>query len=325
LKAAIIGLGKIGMGYDLDLDPKNFILSHAMACKNHDDFDLICGVDASHINRAAFTAKYNKPAYPNVEEGLLSHQIDVVIIATPTGSHLNILKKVLSCQTPRVILCEKPLAYSLEDAREIVDICENSGVILIVNYMRRSDPATLKIKNLIKDGAIKKPISGVVRYTKGFLHNGSHFFNLLEYLFGSSTDFMVISIGRALEGGDFELDVKVNFEDGNFLFISQSDLDNADCSMELIGPSGKINYTKGGESVIWHRKSLETTCNICSSNNPNVETIANNMKKYQESVLNELVNLINGDVYSLCNGRDALKTTESMMKILNTASIEWKN
>ena len=120
---------------------------------------------------ATSTLSIQVPAVP----GRLARFVDFSV------QHSLTLKEVLAHSTPKLILCEKPLAYDLDEAGEMVEACESAGVKLFVNYMRRADPGAIEIKARIESGQIATPIKGVAWYSKGFLHNGSHFFNLLEF------------------------------------------------------------------------------------------------------------------------------------------------
>ena len=177
----IIGLGQIGIGYDLGLNLDGVIHTHSRALSRHPNFELLCAVDLAEDRRNLFIENYSKPAFTSIESALEANSPDVVIVACPTTLHYDSVKTVLKYSKPKAILCEKPLAYDLADARAIVDECEKADVKLFVNYMRRADPGAIEVKSRIESGEIELPIKGVAWYSKGLLHNGSHFFNLLEF------------------------------------------------------------------------------------------------------------------------------------------------
>src|SRR4051812_31755330 len=211
-KCIIVGLGKIGMGYDIDVDPAKAVCSHARAFEIHPAFELLSAVDPSSTQRDIFSRHYGKPSYPDLQSALSVDTANVVVIASPTVQHRATLAEVLSHSPPKAILCEKPLAYDLLDAREMVKACEDAGVKLFVNYMRRADPGAITVKNYIKSGKISAPLKGVVWYSKGLLNNGSHFFNLLEFWLGGFVKAKMIDRGRLWDHHDPEPDVQVEFE-----------------------------------------------------------------------------------------------------------------
>ena len=87
-KCLIIGLGQIGMGYDLGLDISNYVLSHARGFYLHPNFDLVGGVDSDVRKCNRFKEVYNLPAYSDITEALEALSPNIIVIATPSDSHL---------------------------------------------------------------------------------------------------------------------------------------------------------------------------------------------------------------------------------------------
>ena len=252
-KCIIIGLGQIGMGYDLGLDPAKAVFSHARAFSVHPAFTLSGGVDPSPVQRALFESHYHGyAAYNDTESAFAAELPDVVVIASPTDKHSAIVSTVLSHSNPKAILCEKPLAYDLTEARNMVEACEAKGVSLFVNYMRRADPGVIEVKRRIENASIATPIKGVAWYSKGFLHNGSHFFNLLEYWLGAFVRATVMEPGRLWDNHDPEPDVQVEFERGKVSFLAAWEESFSHYTIELLSPSGRLRYDQGGERITWH-------------------------------------------------------------------------
>ena len=197
LSTVVVGLGQVGMGYDLSLDPASNIYTHARACAFHSGFHLVAGVDPEHEKRRSFEQEYGVESYIDVESALFKYEADVVIISNPTSLHCDTLRCVLTHSRPRAILCEKPLSDSVTEAIEMVRSCADKGVQLYVNYFRRSDPGTIEIKRRLDAGEIKTPVKGMAWYSKGLKHNGSHYINLLEYWLSSARDPKIINSARA--------------------------------------------------------------------------------------------------------------------------------
>ena len=315
-KCLIIGLGQIGMGYDLTLDSDKHIYTHARAFMLHSEFDLIGAVDPSEKQRSVFERHYNKPVYQSLVRALEIELPDVVVIANPTTEHCETLKTILQNSKVKVILCEKPLAYDLAEAREMVKVCEKAGVKLFVNYMRRSDPGVVEIKKRIEGGEILSPIKGFAWYSKGFFHNGSHFFNLLEYWLGAFQKAYVLNSGRLWDEHDSEPDVHVEFERGKIFFQAAWEESYSHYTIELLSPSGRLRYDQGGESISWQGTHSDPIFSGYRSLMTDSETIPNRMNRYQWSVIEELVNTLNERPHNLCSGRQALLTLEAMQQII---------
>ncbi|MDB9998315.1 Gfo/Idh/MocA family oxidoreductase [Alphaproteobacteria bacterium] len=315
-KCLVIGLGKIGMGYDLNLDPTVAIFSHARAISLHPYFELVGAVDSSNLQRSIFEKHYNCPAFDDISAAIMALRPTVVIIASPTETHANILNQVLSQEKPKVIMCEKPLAYDLVEARQMVDACDEEGVNLFVNYPRRSDPGIIEVKRRINKNKICLPIKGIAWYSKGFLHNGSHYFNLLEFWLGKFIGFKLIDSGRLCDGIDSQPNVEIYYDDGSVVFISAWKEPFSHSSLELLSQSGRLSYERNGTSIEW--QSVVPDPSFAGDNilDPSIEIIDDGSKQYQWHVLNQLAEIFKGNYNSLCTGHQALITLQSMHEII---------
>lgn len=320
-KCLVIGLGQIGMGYDLDHDPAVAVYSHARAISLHPDFELAGAVDFSSLQRSIFEKHYLCSAFDNIPEAIMQLQPTVVVIASPTETHAEVLDIVLSQAKPKIVLCEKPLAYDLAEAREMVDVCDRAGVKLYVNYLRRADPGVIEVKRRIENHEIPAPIKGVVWYSKGFLNNGSHFFNLLEFWLGNFTGFKLIDGGRLLNGVDPELDVEVEFERGTATFLSTWEEAFSHYALELLSQSGRLGYEQGGKIITWQSVRSDPSFSGYKILNAVPEMIANGMNRYQWYVFDQLAVSLSGKHNTLCTGRQALVTLESMHEIIKERQI----
>lgn len=76
--------------------------------------------------------------------------IDAVIIATPTGTHAEMIKS--AAKSGKHIFVEKPVTRTLEEADEVISIVQEHRVHCMVGFMRRFDPAFVdaKKKNTIR-------------------------------------------------------------------------------------------------------------------------------------------------------------------------------
>ena len=123
----LIGLGDIGVGYDLNSNREN-CLTHARAIQQNDYFELIGGVDICEEKRTIFEKEYKVKSFSNIEESLENHSPDIVIIATPTEYHYKNFREVVNFTKPNAIICEKPISYNLNEALEIRDIANKKKI-----------------------------------------------------------------------------------------------------------------------------------------------------------------------------------------------------
>jgi len=317
-KAIIVGLGQIGMGYDLSLAPEIFVYSHARALSLHSEFNLIGAVDPGIEEREAFQKAYQAPAYASLKQMLEQHAPDIAVIASPTSAHYDAVFDLLSEVPPQAILCEKPLAYSLEDARKMLALCAEKKVSLYVNYMRRSEPGALEVKRRIHSGEIAGPFKGLAWYSKGLLHNGSHFFNLLEDWLGTMQGFELISAGRDLAGGDAEPDVHVSFRNGSVTFLAVKDENFSHNSIELFATNGRLRYENGGRRIEWTAAAIDENLKAYKFLAGDAAEIQSDLNRYQHHVVQQLSQALKGHQAQLCDGISGLQTLEAMHSILES-------
>lgn len=304
------------MRYDLELDPHRFVYSHARALSLHPKFKLVGAIDQGFRERETFKQIYKLPAYETLGQAFASQTVDLVVLATPTTTHCELLRELLSTSSPKVVLCEKPLSYSIEESREMLSLCSQKDVAIYVNYMRRSEPGALDVKGRIEKNEIAGVIKGIVWYSKGFLHNGSHLFNLLETWLGEMESFSLIDTGRSLANGDAEPDVRVSFEKGEVLFIAAKDENFSLNAIELVAENGRLRYENGGRYIQWTHverdKELEGYASLAETS----EEISSELNRYQYFVADQLAEALRVKTAHLCDGRQGLKTLESMHSIL---------
>lgn len=312
----VIGLGQIGMGYDIDLTEARSVYTHTRAISVHSAFLLVGGVDISPAQRARFERRYGLPSYDQIEVALRQLQPDVVVIATPSASHAAILAKVIKVCQPKLVLCEKPLACELDVARGMVEMCEKFGIELFVNYIRRTDPSAIEIKRRLDRGEISTPLKLNAWYSKGIWNNGSHFLNLLELWLGDVNAATLINPGRLWNNRDPEPDFEVQFARGSAIFRAAWEESFSHYGIELLSPSGRLRYDKGGGAVEWQGVCEDSNFKGYRTLNAEREIISNGMSIYQWHVYEQICNHLNGLATTLCTGRQALKTLEAIDLII---------
>ena len=85
------------------------------------------------------------------------HELDVVAIATPVSSHHRLAKAALAAG--KHVLVEKPMAASTAECRELVELADRKGLVLMVGHTYLFASAVRKIQEIIRDGGI-----GEIRY-----------------------------------------------------------------------------------------------------------------------------------------------------------------
>jgi len=310
----LIGLGDIGLNYDLHQDQAKYIQTHARTFDLNSGFDLKAGVDIDNEACNIFSKRYGIESYNEIEDALLHIKPDLIILAVPTSFQLEAIRRIAKCFIPKTILCEKPMGDNLDQGIEIVSICRKKEISLYVNYVRRCLPGSKEIKKRIDNGLINAPIKCVFWYSKGLRHNGSHFINLMEYWFGKCLDSQIINKGRNFQSFGFEPYAYLKFHNCEVSIIPAWEEFYSHYTIEIISSSGRL---------YWSQDNLEWTKVIRSENFKGYSFLANESEKiftgaekYQMHAADELYLAMTDQFSSICNGEQALETLHSIDSIL---------
>ncbi len=314
--AAIIGLGKIGQGYDYDNVDNSYIKTHATGFTSHKAYDLVAAVDSDELQRKRFEEKFKCPAYQDVKTMLSLHHPQIISIATPTNLHYQVYKDIVN-NKPKAVLCEKPISDSLKNARHMLALAEENDCALLVNYTRRFDPGVLLLKKTIQNGEIGEIYKGTAWYSKGFLNNGSHFVDLLIFLFGEVEQIKLMDRGRKWDGKDPEPDVCIRFGKIVIYFLAVREECFSLFDMELIGDRGMIRYTEGGDSIEVRQNQPHPDYSGYKILNPEKRVIPSYMKRCQWNVLENLNLFLNGKSPLNSDGRSAIETMEVVENVFS--------
>lgn len=99
---------------------------------------------------------FGAPCWCDDVEELLAMDIDAVYIATPPGMHYEQAMKCLEAGKP--VYLEKPFARNYTEAKALTEAFEKAGVPLYIGHYRRALPRFLKIREMLREGCIGKPL-----------------------------------------------------------------------------------------------------------------------------------------------------------------------
>lgn len=312
---ALIGLGAIGMLYDLKLPESEYVLCHARAFSQHPDFKLIGSVEPEAMLRKKFSEIYKAPTFSNLLALVTRFSPDVVVVASTTNTHLTIIDELLRYCKPQLILCEKPLAYSADEAQAIVELCHLKEVELFVNYIRRADPGVIEVKSRLMSGQIASPFKAIVWYSKGLLHNGSHFLDLMNFWFGPVKETSLIDPGRNLGDQDAEPDFWMNFENCSTIFCSAKEENFSHYTIEVVASNGRLRYEQSGV-INWQSVSKHPTLDHYRQLKASSEVIENDMSRYQYRIVEQLSKALKGLAHTLCAGEEGAIAVQWLEKLL---------
>lgn len=148
LKVAIIGCGVMGS-------------LHGRIYSKIPNVKLVAVCDTNRSKAKSLASYYKSKYYFDYKELLKQENLDAISITVPTALHKKI---ALPCINYGInILVEKPLASSVGEAKAITEAAKKRGVILTVGHIERFNPAILKLKSLVKKGALGNIVSIVVK------------------------------------------------------------------------------------------------------------------------------------------------------------------
>jgi predicted dehydrogenase len=246
---------------------------------------------------------------------------DVLVIASPTAHHADVLRESLENHVPRVVLCEKPLAYSAAETQAMIDACDRRGIPLLVNFIRRADPGIREIARRIAIGHIATPFKAAVWYSKGLLHNGSHMVDLMSFWFGPIRSVRLVQSGRSLPDGDAEPDFHAMFDHGSAIFCTAWEEHFSHYTLDLVTSSGRLCYEQGGE-LFWRDAEAHPALDGYRRLAPKPEVIGNDMNRYQYHVTEQLKLVLRGGSSTLCTGADAAATAGWLGRVLQERGAE---
>ncbi len=185
---AVIGLSGMGLAHitGITTDPRARLAA-------------VCDIDASRRDEAAALQKGVR-AYGDYRDVLASRDVDAVVIVVPDQLHREIAVAALAAG--KHVLCEKPMALTLEDLRAMIGASRASDRKFMVGQICRFTPGFLAAKKLIDEGAIGELFYVESEYAHdyanilkpgswrldplrhGFLGGGCHAVDLLRWIAG---------------------------------------------------------------------------------------------------------------------------------------------
>ena len=255
---------------------------------------------------------------------LARDDIDAVLIATPTHTHVEIVKAAAAAK--KHIFCEKPLALTIRDCDAAIAATEQASVKLQVGFMRRFDRAYVAAKQKIDEGVIGAPVMFKAtsrdpkrttldyarRETSGGLiaDLGIHDLDLARWLMGSEVDRVFAEGGTLVypelrEVGDIDnAVVNLHFTSGAVgnLDLSRNAVYGYDIRTEVLGSKGSL--------IVGALQ--QTAMLVLTSSGVAHDTVPDFMQRFDEAYraqVQDFVECIRSDRPPSVTGRDARAAT----------------
>ena len=135
---AIIGIGRIGK-------------IHANSIFTHPNAKLVGFFDENNSEIKNFSKKYNSD-FLDIKTIENDHNIDAVVICSPTDTHIDLIKKFSN--SGKAIFCEKPIDLNVNKTIECIDFLNKNKSQFMIGFNRRFDIHFKAIKQHILEGKI---------------------------------------------------------------------------------------------------------------------------------------------------------------------------
>jgi len=267
-------------------------------------------------------------------------EVNAVYVATPPDTHA--LYAIQAMKAGKPVYVEKPMARNYQECQEMIRVSEETGVPLFVAYYRRTLPAFLKVKELIYEGIIGKPMTVNVRLHKsvpdrdlkpetqfwhvnpeiagaGYFYDlASHQLDYLDFLFGPVIQVHGLAANQA---GYYAAEDTVTgtFRFGNgvigagswcFVVAKGSEED----SIEISGTKGKLTFSSFQHGDV----KLTTPEGAVSFSLQNPENI-------QHNLIAQVVKTLRDESECVSTGKSAARTSavlEEMVKNYYAAKLD---
>jgi predicted dehydrogenase len=329
-KFAIIGCGRIAQRHAEHI---------------HKSGSLVAVCDIAEEKAIELAGKYRAKSYRLAEDMLRAHpEIDVVSVCSPNGLHAEHTIKAL--KSGFHVLCEKPMALTVQDCGEMINAAERANKRLFIVKQNRFNPPVAAVKRILEEGRLGKIYSAQLNcfwnrnpeYYKNSwkgtkdLDGGtlftqfSHFIDLLYWFMGDI---------KEIQGyiGNFDHQGIIEFEDtgvvslrfysgaiGTINYTVNSYQKNMEGSLTLFGEKGTVKI--GGQYLneLEYQHIADFKIGDLPPGNP-----PNNYGQYQGSMSNHdkvyqnVIEVLQGNGVIAANGFEGLKTVEIIDKIYSGA------
>jgi scyllo-inositol 2-dehydrogenase (NAD+) len=233
LNVGLVGLGRLGRVYAREL-------SSRLA-----ETRLTAVADISAELAGEIAEAFDVPrTYVTPQDLIADKNVDAVVVASPTHTHREVA--LASLEHGKPTFCEKPLALSLDECRDVQEAVARHGSFFQMGFMRRFDPGYVAGKQQVDQGRIGAPV--VFKSTSRDPYRPS-----LEYANPASSGGLLVDMGIH----DFDLarwfmgDVATVSAIGATLAYpelnSVGDIDNAIATLVFVdGRLGVIDLTRNG-------------------------------------------------------------------------------
>ncbi|MDO5836294.1 MAG: Gfo/Idh/MocA family oxidoreductase [Methanobacterium sp.] len=276
--------------------------------------NLLAVSDLMKGTLAEVSKKYNTVGFVDYDNVLKMPEIDAVSVCVPTTYHYEVVMSAI--EQGKHVLVEKPIAFTLKEAKNMVRAARKEGVKLATGHVERFNPAVLEAKKLLRDKLIGEVVSVSAKRVGPFpprikdvgvtIDLAIHEVDVMAYLMDSPVSKVYAHVGSRLEKCEYEDHAEIMMEFYN----------NAIGMLEVnwLTPYKKRQLEVTGTDGIISLDYIDQTVDIFGKNARNVRV------PHHEPLMEELDSFLNAimlDEKPKITGEDgihALKTVLAAMK-----------
>lgn len=216
-KIAVIGCGVWGRNI-----VRNFY--------NLNVLDIVCDLDESNLQKV--TEQYPGVKITNDFNEILNNpEITAVAVVTPSHTHYKVVKAML--EAGKNVYVEKPISTVAQEAKDLMDLANSKGLVLMVGHLLLYHPAVNRLKMLIEEGVLGDIVYAQSdRLNVNFFKNdrsvmwdlAPHDVSMMSYVTGKDPVSVISAVGCSSEQNEIMdiTHISIQFEDGMVGQISDS-------------------------------------------------------------------------------------------------------
>ena len=294
INVGVIGVGAMGE-------------NHVRVYHKMEEANLMGVSDVSERALKKIEKKYGAKGYTDYCELLANPEIEVVSVCVPTTFHHDVVMEAIKHK--KHVLVEKPIAFTLTEAEEMIAAAKEAGVILATGHVERFNPAVQKAKELIEDGVIGDIVSAFAKRVGPLpprikdvgvsIDLAIHDLDIMNYLFEEEITQVYGTMNSSFDDSEFEdhAEIMVSFDNESTGIIEVNWLTPYKRrELELTGTAGII-------SVDYIQQSIEVFGKFAQDIEiVHEEPLKGELKSFLNSVVEEKEPVITGE-----DGLKALK------------------
>ena len=281
--------------------------NHVRVYHKMEEANLMGVSDVSERALKKIEKKYGAKGYTDYCELLANPEIEVVSVCVPTTFHHAVVMEAI--RHKKHVLVEKPIAFTLTEAEEMIAAAKDAGVILATGHVERFNPAVQKAKELIDDGVIGDIVSAFAKRVGPLpprikdvgvsIDLAIHDLDIMNYLFEEEITQVYGTMNSSFDDSEFEdhAEIMVSFDNESTGIIEVNWLTPYKRrELELTGTAGII-------SVDYIQQSIEVFGKFAQDIEiVHEEPLKGELKSFLNSVVEEKEPVITGE-----DGLKALK------------------